>query len=158
VDNGLLLVGDAAAQVSPILGEGIRFALDIGRMAGTVAAEAVARDDVTAKFLSTYERLWRRKYQRTFQIGFVINQRLAQYTDEQWDEKIKMLSRLDPALVPEILKCEFSPALFLRILFQSPGLVSRETWKRIGRILSAKAEKSPPNGKEERLPSSEETG
>lgn len=45
-----LLVGDAASLVDPVLGEGIRYALDSGRL----AAEAIADDD-----LSGYDRaIW----------------------------------------------------------------------------------------------------
>jgi flavin-dependent dehydrogenase len=47
-----LLVGDAAGLVDPLMGEGIRYALESGRL----AAEAIAADDV-----SGYEAaVWRR--------------------------------------------------------------------------------------------------
>ncbi|MEO8048812.1 MAG: hypothetical protein ABI833_00230 [Acidobacteriota bacterium] len=44
--NGILGVGDAVGQASSLLGEGIRWAIQAGRMAGEVAAEAIAKDDL----------------------------------------------------------------------------------------------------------------
>ncbi len=44
-DNGLLLVGDAGGMVNPFNGEGIAYAMESGRLAAEVIAQAFARTD-----------------------------------------------------------------------------------------------------------------
>ena len=54
VMDGLMLVGDAAGQLIPMTGAGIHSAIEAGKMAGRVAAEAVKEGDVSEKRLSAY--------------------------------------------------------------------------------------------------------
>jgi len=58
VTNGLMLVGDAARQVDPLTGGGIANAMLAGRLAGEVAAQAIAAGDTSAEALAQYERRW----------------------------------------------------------------------------------------------------
>lgn len=58
VGNGLVVVGDAAHQVNPIHGGGIKEAAIAGRIAGEVIAEAIKADDVSQKKLSKYNEIW----------------------------------------------------------------------------------------------------
>ncbi len=119
--DGVLVVGDAGGLISTLLGEGIRFAIDIGRMAGGVAGEAVQKQKFESKFLSKYEVLWKKKYKWIFQVGELINKRLSSYSDEQWDAKIKMLAKLDSELIPTLLKGEFNLKLLLKMSHSVPG-------------------------------------
>lgn len=52
--EGVLLAGDAGAMVDPFTGHGIHHALSAGRLAGEVAARALARGDVSAAGLGDY--------------------------------------------------------------------------------------------------------
>jgi len=54
VDNGVMLVGDAAGQLIPLTGAGIHLAVMAGKMAGEVAAEAVEEGDASAEKLQRY--------------------------------------------------------------------------------------------------------
>ena len=54
VADGLMLVGDAAGQLIPMTGAGIHSAIEAGKMAGRVAAEAVKEGDVSGTRLSAY--------------------------------------------------------------------------------------------------------
>lgn len=54
-----LLAGDAAGFVNAYTGEGIYFAMVTGEHAGSAAAEALARGDLSAAALAGYERRWR---------------------------------------------------------------------------------------------------
>jgi digeranylgeranylglycerophospholipid reductase len=60
--DGILLAGDAAGHCSAITGEGIHYALSAGRIAGRVGADALRRNDVTARQLRSYEGRWRREF------------------------------------------------------------------------------------------------
>ena len=120
VQDGLLVVGDAGGLISTLLGEGIRFAIDIGRMAGRVAAEAVVRGRYDAAFLRRFERAWRRKYGHVFRLGTWINRRLARYSDAQWDRRVRSLAALEPRWVPILLKGELTPKNVTRLLQSHP--------------------------------------
>ena len=124
VANNLLVVGDAGGLVSTLLGEGIRFAVEIGRMAGAVAAEAVTEGRYDDAFLHRFEVRWQRKFKHLFRVGAFINKRLSTYSDVEWDEKVQQLARLDAALLPALLRGEFSVNVLLQLLRQCPGLVS----------------------------------
>jgi flavin-dependent dehydrogenase len=54
----VVLAGDAAGFVDAFTGEGIRFALSSGRIAGASAALCHERGDFSRKFLERYEDLW----------------------------------------------------------------------------------------------------
>src|SRR5690348_16900103 len=86
--DGLLLAGDAGGQGSTLVGEGIRFAIYSGQMAGTIAAEAVKAGDASAAFLERFDKKWRARFGRDMEISYMINKRIAGYRDEQWDSAL----------------------------------------------------------------------
>ncbi len=52
----LLLCGDAAGYLSPLTGQGIEFAMRMGRLAARTAHEALAGGDCSADALAVYAR------------------------------------------------------------------------------------------------------
>lgn len=58
---GLLLIGDAAGYLNPILGDGILAALRSAELAAAVAARAFSRGEFSRDVLGVYERRWRRE-------------------------------------------------------------------------------------------------
>jgi len=58
VMNGLVVVGDAAHQVNPIHGGGMKEAAIAGKIAGEVIAEGIKANDVSQKKLSKYNDIW----------------------------------------------------------------------------------------------------
>jgi len=58
--------GTLAATVRHLVGEGIRFAIYSGQMAGTVAAEAVKADNTSADFLKRFDVMWRARFGRDY--------------------------------------------------------------------------------------------
>lgn len=127
--DGLMVVGDAGGLISTLLGEGIRFALDIGRMAGEVAAEAHRAGRFDAEFLARYDDRWRRHYGRLFDWGWQINQRLAQYDDNAWNEKITLLSQFPAAAIPALLQGDWSAQLLLALLWRHRRHFSQTAWR-----------------------------
>lgn len=59
VCDGLILVGDAARQTDPLSGAGIINAMQAGKIAGEVGADAVKDGDVSSQKLVEYEERWR---------------------------------------------------------------------------------------------------
>lgn len=122
--DGLLLAGDAGGHGSTLVGEGIRFAIYAGQMAGQVAAEAVHASDTSAKFLGRFDKQWRARFGREMDISYMINKRIATYTDEQWDGALDLLKRLTPAQAASTLRGDYSAGLLMGILARNPGLVA----------------------------------
>ena len=121
--DGLLLAGDAGGQGSTLVGEGIRFAIYAGQMAGAVAAEAVIRGDSSAAFLKRFDRQWRARFGRDLDIAYMINKRITGYSDEQWDGALDLMKHLTPAQMAQALRGDFTAGLVTGILARNPGLV-----------------------------------
>jgi geranylgeranyl reductase family protein len=57
--NGFLLLGDAAALIDPLSGEGVGSAMISGKIAAQIAIESMEKNDFSEKFLKEYDkRLW----------------------------------------------------------------------------------------------------
>ncbi len=56
--NGFLAVGDAAHQVNPIHGGGLKEAVIAGNIAAEVITESIKRNDYSQKSLSRYNKIW----------------------------------------------------------------------------------------------------
>ncbi len=122
--DGLLLAGDAGGHGSTLVGEGIRFAIYSGQMAGAVAAEAVKRGDSSTAFLKRFDRQWRARFGRDMDIAYMINKRITNYTDEQWDGALDLMKRLTPSQMAQALRGDFTAGLVMGILARNPGLVA----------------------------------
>ena len=123
VTDGLIATGDSAGHGSTLVGEGIRFAIYSGQMAGTVAAESTHAADSSAQFLSRYDRQWRARFGREMDISYIVNQRIARWSDAKWDDGIELLRRLTPAQAADLLRGDYSVGLFLGVLRRNPGLL-----------------------------------
>jgi len=133
--DGLLLAGDAGGHGSTLVGEGIRFAIYSGQMAGKVAAEAVKAGDTSTASLGHFDKAWRARFGRDMEIAYMINKRIANYSDEQWDFALNLMKRLTPAQVAQALRGDFSAGLVMGILARNPGLIAISGKKFLGLIL-----------------------
>ena len=122
--NGLLVAGDAGGQGSTLVGEGIRFAIYSGQMAGTIAAEAVQTGDTSAVYLGRFDKQWRARFGRDMDIAYLINKHIANYSDEQWDNALHLMQRMTPSQVAQALRGDFSVGLIMGVLARNPGLMA----------------------------------
>ena len=118
--HGILGVGDAAGQASSLLGEGIRWAIHAGRMAGEVAAGAIAKGDVSRAVLAEFERQWTKRYGKDLRLAHKINQRIAGWDDQKWDQRLEVLKLLTPDQFVEALKTNLTGGWLLRFLARNP--------------------------------------
>lgn len=114
--DGILAVGDAAGHASSLVGEGIRWAIHAGRMAGEVVAEAIEREDVSRNSLGVFEKQWRRKFGADLKLAHRINQRIARWDEAKWDRRMEILKRLSPAQFAEALKTNLTGGLMWSLL------------------------------------------
>jgi len=133
--DGLLLAGDAGGHGSTLVGEGIRFAIYSGQMAGEVAAESVKAGDTSAAFLSRFDKRWHTCFGRDMDIGYMINKRIAAYSDAQWDDALDLLKRLTPAQVAQALRGDFTAGLVMGVLTRAPSLIATGGKRLLDRML-----------------------
>jgi digeranylgeranylglycerophospholipid reductase len=119
--DGIVVVGDAAGQASPLVGEGIRWAIRAGQLAGDTVADALAAGDVGAGRLGQYEVLWQAAHGRNLQIAELVNARIAAWPDRRWDEGVRLLRRFSPEQFMRALRTDFSVAWLLPLLLKNPG-------------------------------------
>ena len=134
VGDGIVAAGDSAGQPSQLLGEGIRWALFAGRMAGEVCSEALACGDYSAKFLKRYQDRWMKKYGRDLKIAYEINKRIAAYDDSQWDAKVELMKQLTPPQFARALGSDFSPLFWAGLALTKPGLMREGVRKLISMV------------------------
>jgi len=118
--DGIVGVGDAVGQASSLLGEGIRWAIHAGRMAGEVVGEAIERGDTSRRALAEFERRWSKRHGRDLRLAHKINERIARWDDRKWDERLELLKLLTPAQFVEALKTNLTGGWVLRFAVSHP--------------------------------------
>lgn len=83
VTNGLMLVGDAAHQATPITGGGIFNAIQAAGIAGEVAGEAIYSGDVSKKKLVAYQKAWMKSEGKINERFYKIKNVLFKLSDEE---------------------------------------------------------------------------
>ncbi|HVB21391.1 MAG TPA: hypothetical protein VNG51_05545, partial [Ktedonobacteraceae bacterium] len=57
-------------------------------------------------------------------ISYMINKRIANYTDEQWDGALDLMKRLTPAQMAQALRGDFTAGLVMGVLARNPSLIA----------------------------------
>jgi len=116
VADGLVIVGDAAGQNSALAGEGIRYAMDAGRIAGDAIVTALAAGDYSKKYLEHYALKWRKAFGLNLWMAFELHKRMMDFTDEDWIQALTLLQRLSPHQFAALLRNDFSLLWLLDLL------------------------------------------
>ncbi|WP_135613213.1 NAD(P)/FAD-dependent oxidoreductase [Methanococcoides sp. AM1] len=87
--DGVMLVGGAAGQ------SGIGYSMHAGQMCGDVAADAIAKGNVSAKFLSEYRKRWNAEYRAEYVLGRIGLETLRKMTDPEIDDLMKTFEGVD---------------------------------------------------------------
>ena len=85
VTDNLVLVGDAASQVSPLTGGGIISAMKAGVFAGEVTAAAIKEDNYSQKRLQEYQDKCEEDMVKTFKKELKVKNYLLSLSDEELD-------------------------------------------------------------------------
>lgn len=98
VKGNLMIVGDSALQVNPVVGEGVRFVMDAAEMAAEAASAAVEKG--SSAELKGYEAAWKKKYYRGYLAGYCLQRLANRFSGSDWliDYALKRISKSkDPA-------------------------------------------------------------
>jgi digeranylgeranylglycerophospholipid reductase len=118
--DGLIIAGDAARVVDPLTGGGIYNGMYTGRLAAEVAAECIARGNVSKNALMVYDRKWREaKMGKSIERNYHIKEYLIKLPDTKLNEIIHSVSRINLtefstlSLIKEIIRV--NPKLMLEL-------------------------------------------
>lgn len=121
----VLLAGDSAGQVTPHIGEGIRFALKYGQLAASTVADVIQSDSTNAKnsTLENYQRQWKSEIGYNFKVALKLQDLFSRLTDDEWDKAVTSLNSLSNDEFTAFLRGDFSKKYLTSLLFKHPGLV-----------------------------------
>jgi digeranylgeranylglycerophospholipid reductase len=138
VAERVLLVGDSAGHLNPLLLEGIRFAIKFGNMAGEAAKKAIESDEYERE-LGKYEKKWKKEVWSNFHIGANVQRAWIKFSDEQWDKEISVLETLPIQEVLELFQCQFATRKLIRLAASYPKLLKSQSFSI---VLKAKMRKA----------------
>jgi len=124
VYDRLLLVGDSAGQSNPLVLEGIRYAIEYGRLAGNIAIKSVSED--RSKGLAEYEKIWREKNQAMITSALRVQKRWIGLSDEEWDREIDILREMSADEFVDFIKAKFNLGKLMRFALNHPKLATRQ--------------------------------
>ena len=116
VSGNVLAIGDAADQINPLAGEGIRHALESARFARGVIQQALAADESLA--LQAYNTLWKRYVGLRWRTcAWIAHSVYARFSDAALEFWTRRLGKLTPEEAFAVA-FDYSPAPLVRALFR----------------------------------------
>lgn len=111
---GIMLVGDAAHQVNPLTGGGIASGMIGGKIAGTIAAEAVASNNID--YILEYDKTWNDRLGKRHVIFDRIKDGIYNFDDKKFNSIAHSFNK-----VP--MEDRTLGSLFKTALFNNPSLL-----------------------------------
>jgi digeranylgeranylglycerophospholipid reductase len=134
---GVLLVGDAAAQVKPLSGGGIYTGMRCAEIAAEAAHAALGKGDLSATALAEYDRRWREEFGEEFRRALYLRRVFQRLDDADLDRLIGALQGSElAATIVAFGDIDFPTHVARQLLRQSPTLV-RLLPKALGAWVSA---------------------
>lgn len=121
VYDRLILVGDSAGQANPLVLEGIRYAIEYGRLAGNIAM----RQNCSKEGLAEYEKIWKDKNQAMITSALRVQKRWIGLSDEEWNREIDILGEMSVDEFIDFIKAEFTIGKLLKFALNHPKLATR---------------------------------
>ncbi|AIC15403.1 putative digeranylgeranylglycerophospholipid reductase [Nitrososphaera viennensis EN76] len=130
VADGLLMVGDSAGQANPLVLEGIRYAIEFGRLAGEVGARSLEKG-ATRESLLDYEKAWKSKVASKIASALKVQSRWIGLSDEEWDREIEILRDMSADEFIDFVKAEFSAGKMMKLALHHPKLAARQLFNMV---------------------------
>ena len=125
VYDRVLLVGDSAGQSNPLVLEGIRHAIEFGRLAGKIGSESLVQED-PFKYLIKYEKEWRKLIGTKIQSALKVQSRWINLSDDQWDEELDILKEMSMDEFLDFIKGDFTTAKMIKLAINHPKVMARQ--------------------------------
>jgi digeranylgeranylglycerophospholipid reductase len=130
VFEGLILVGDSAGQSNPLVLEGIRHAIEFGRLAGQIGSASLSRY-CSKNSLMDYEHEWKKQLSSRIESALRVQSRWIGLTDDEWDREISILRDMSVDEFIDFISSEFSPRKMIKLALNHPKLVARQLFNLI---------------------------
>ncbi len=130
VADGFILVGDSAGQANPLVLEGIRYAIEFGRLAGEIGSKAL-QYGATKQSLQEYERIWRSRVQNKITAALKVQSRWLGLTDEEWDKEIEIIKDMSIDEFLDFIRAEFSMSKMLKLALHHPKTAARQLFNMV---------------------------
>lgn len=130
VADGLIMVGDSAGQSNPLVLEGIRYAVEFGRLAGEVGAKSISRGSSKESLLE-YERTWKSRVEKKIASALRVQSRWIGLSDEQWDKEIEILRDMTVDEFLDFIKADFTAGKMMKLALHHPKIAARQLFNMI---------------------------
>jgi digeranylgeranylglycerophospholipid reductase len=130
IADGLVMVGDSAGQSNPLVLEGIRYAIDFGRLAGKVGADSLSENSDKESLLE-YERSWKNKVESKIHSALKVQTRWLGLTDEEWDKEIEILRDMTVHEFLDFIKADFTRVNMMKLALHHPKVAARQLFNMI---------------------------
>jgi digeranylgeranylglycerophospholipid reductase len=130
IADGLIMVGDSAGQSNPLVLEGIRYAIDFGRLAGKVGANSLSQNSDRESLLE-YERSWKAKVESKIHSALKVQMRWLGLTDEEWDKEIEILRDMTVQEFLDFIKADFTKVNMMKLSLNHPKIAARQLFNMI---------------------------
>ena len=129
IDDNLIMVGDSAGQANPLVLEGIRYAIEFGRTAGRIGAEAVLQVDTSKESLKSYEGAMKKAIGSKIAAAVKVQYRWLNLSDQEWDKEIEIIGELSAEEFLDFIKAEFGMTDMLKLAAHHPKLALRQLFQ-----------------------------
>lgn len=134
IADNLILVGDAAGHANPLVLEGIRYAIEFGRLAGHVGATSILQGNTSKESLKPYEDNWKKAIGSKIKAAIKVQSRWLSLTDKEWDKEIEIINELSPAEFLDFIKADFSFSSMISLAAHHPKLAVRQLFDMVKNI------------------------
>lgn len=130
VADSFILVGDSAGQANPLVLEGIRYAIEFGRLAGEIGCKAL-QYGATKESLQEYDKIWRARVQNKIAAALRVQSRWLKLTDEEWDREIEIIKDMSTDEFIDFIRADFSTTKMLKLALHHPKVAARQLFSMV---------------------------
>lgn len=123
--DGMIMVGDTVGQANPLVLEGIRYAIEFGRLAGKVGVESL-QSHSTAESLKPYEIANQKILEKKINSALKVQGRWLGLSDSEWDKEIEIIKGLSIDEFLDFIKSDFTASKMLKLALNHPRLIAKQ--------------------------------
>lgn len=123
--NQLIMVGDTVGQANPLVLEGIRYAIEFGRLAGKVGADSLDHGS-TAESLKNYEIANQKVLEKKINSALKVQERWLGLSDSEWDKEIEIIKGLTMDEFLDFIKSDFTTSKMVKLALNHPRLIAKQ--------------------------------
>ncbi len=128
--DGLLLVGDSAGQANPLVLEGIRFAIEFGRVAGEIGAASLSKG-CTKESLQKYEKFWKDRVDSKIKSSLKVQTRWLKMSDDAWDREVEIIRQMGFEDFLDFIKAQFTTSKMMKLVLTHPHATAKQLFSLI---------------------------